>query len=262
MSNGTALVTGASTGIGADLAKLCAAAGFDPILVARDARRLEALAADLARERQVKPVVLPSDLSDPSAPEGIFRAVPDTPDILINNAGFGLRGDFAELPWDRQSAMIQVNITSLAHLTGLYLPGMRRRGSGRIMNVGSTAGFLPGPLMAVYYASKAFVASFSEALSGELKGTGVTVTLLCPGPTRTEFKERAGMQKTLLFEGPAMESADVAREGFRAMMAGKRVHIAGARNRWMIRLKGLAPGSLLLDIVRRLNSERESSVSR
>ncbi|MBZ5581093.1 MAG: SDR family oxidoreductase [Acidobacteriia bacterium] len=257
MPKGTALVTGASTGIGADLARLCAAAGFDPILVARDARRLEELAARLAREYQVNPVVLPADLSDPSAPEAIFHAVPATPDILINNAGFGLRGAFADLDWGRQSAMIQVNVTSLAHLIRLFLPGMLRRSSGRILNVGSTAGFVPGPLMAVYYATKAFVSSFSEALSSEVGGTGVTVTLLCPGPTRTEFKERAGMQKTMLFKGPAMESADVAQEGFRAMMAGKRVHIAGARNRWMIRLSGLAPHGYLLAAIRRLNSETD-----
>jgi len=255
MPKGTALVTGASSGIGADLARICAAEGFDPILVARDAGRLKELAATLSQAHGVKPAVVPADLSDPAAPGAVFEAVGRAPvDLLINNAGFGLRGAYAETDWAVEARMIQVNITALAHLTKLFLPGMLRRGSGRILNVGSTAGFVPGPYMAVYYASKAFVQSFSESLSNEVKGSGVTVTLLCPGPTHTEFKARAGMQNTLLFRGPAMASDDVAREGFRAMMAGKRMHIAGLRNRWMIRLTGLAPRPMVADIVRRLNT--------
>jgi short-subunit dehydrogenase len=256
MAKGTALITGASSGIGAELAKLCAAEGYDVILVARRGGRLEELAASLARAHGIRARALPADLADRAAPQTIFdQTRGDTIEILINNAGFGLRGPFVETPWEMEARMIQVNVTALVHLTKLFLPEMLRRRSGRILNVASTAAFLPGPFMAVYYASKAFVLSFSEAIANEVRGTGVTVTVLSPGPTQTEFIAAAGMQETNLFRSSAMDSAAVAREGYRAMMAGKASVIAGARNRWMIRGARLAPRTMLANIARQLNSK-------
>jgi short-subunit dehydrogenase len=253
MAKGRALVTGASSGIGAELARLAAADGYHPVLVARNKPALTALASQLSRAYAVDAAVFPADLSDSQAPRAIFEKFPSM-DILINNAGFGLRGPYSETDWQAEARMIQVNVTALAHLTKLYLPGMLERRSGRILNVGSTAGFVPGPLMAVYYATKAFVFSFSEAIANEAQGTGVTVTLLCPGPTLTNFHETAGIGNTNLFRGPSMSAAEVAREGYQAMMAGKPEIIAGSRNRWMIWSTRFAPRAMLARITRRLNS--------
>jgi short-subunit dehydrogenase len=259
MAAGTALITGASSGIGAELAKVCAARGHDLILVARRQAELEDLAAALSREHGIRARVVAADLADAAAPQAIFEQVRGTPvDILINNAGFGLRGAFAETEWAVEARMVQVNIAALLHLTKLFLPEMIRRRSGRIMNVGSTAGFVPGPCMSVYYASKAFVLSFSEAIANELQGTGVTVTDLCPGPTRTEFGKVAGAANTRLARGATMSAADVAREGYDAMMAGKVVAIAGARNRWTMLVTRLVPRSLVARVVRRYNSPARS----
>jgi hypothetical protein len=249
------LITGASGGIGAELAKICASEGHDVILVARSQAALEELAGALSRAHGVKARALPADLSDPAAPQAIFDQVRGTEiEILINNAGFGLRGPYVETDWAVEARMIQVNVVALAHLTKLFLPGMIERGSGRILNVGSTAGFVPGPCMAVYYATKAFVLSFSEALANEVKGTGVTVTDLCPGPTRTGFAAAAGAEATPLFHGSSMSAADVAREGYQAMMRGRTVAIAGARNRWLMRGSRLAPRGMVAGMVRRMNS--------
>jgi uncharacterized protein len=253
VAKATALITGASSGIGAELAKLCAAAGNDVILVARRPNELAALAGNLAREHAVEARALAVDLADPAAPQAIFEAA-GAVDILINNAGFGLLGAFAETDWETEARMIQVNITALAHLTKLYLPGMLARRSGRILNVASTAAFVPGPFMAMYYAGKAFVFSFSLAIAGELEGTGVTATALCPGPTITNFGAIAGNAGSKLFQGAAMSAADVAREGFAAMMAGKPEEIAGARNRWMIWGTRFAPRRMLAGIARKLNT--------
>lgn len=255
MAKGTALVTGASGGIGAELAKLCAADGYDVILVARSGAALEELAGSLSRGHGIQARAVAADLSDPAAPPEIFERLRGTPvDILINNAGFGLHGAFAETGWAAESRMIQVNVAALAHLTKLFLPEMIRRRSGRILNVASTAGFVPGPLMAVYYATKAFVLSFSEAVANEVQGSGVTVTVLCPGPTQTAFGQVAGATATNLFRGPTMQAAEVARQGYAAMMAGRPEWIAGARNRWMMRAVRFAPRTMLAGMVRRLNS--------
>jgi len=254
MAKGTALITGASAGLGAELAKLCAAGGYDVVLVARSEARLAELGAGLARTYGVEARPLVADLASPAAPPEIFTQVSATPvDLLINNAGFGLRGAFAETDWAAESRLLQVNVAALAHLTKLFLPEMVRRGAGRILNVASTAAFVPGPFMAMYYASKAFVLSFSEALSNEVQGTGVSVTALCPGPTRTEFAVAAGITDSGLFRGPAMEAAEVARQGYDAMMAGKASVIAGARNRWMMRGARLVPRDWIAGRTRRLN---------
>jgi short-subunit dehydrogenase len=254
MARKTALVTGASTGLGAEFAKLCAAGGYDVVLVARSAARLGEVAAELAKTYGVEARPLPADLSDPAAPSEIFAQLSGTlVEILINNAGFGVRGPYAENDWKRESSLMQVNMVALAHLTKLFLPDMIRRGSGWILNIASTAAFVPGPFMALYYASKAFVLSFSEALSNEVQGTGVTVTVLSPGPTRTEFAKAAGVADSDLFHGPTMGAAEVARIGYDAMMAGKSSVIAGARNRWMIRGTRLVPRSFVAAQTRKLN---------
>ena len=175
MGRGTALVTGASSGIGAELARLCAGDGYDLILAARRTGRLEQLATSLTAAHGVQVRSIAVDLSASGAPEEIFQATRGTAvDILINNAGIGLRGIFDEGDWSRQSALLQVNMIAPVHLSRLFLPEMRRRRSGRILNVASTAAFVPGPLMALYYASKAFLLSFSEAIANELQGSGVT----------------------------------------------------------------------------------------
>lgn len=255
MAKGAALITGASSGIGAALANLCAGADYDVALVARSADKLQAMGAELARAHGVKARALAADLADPGAPRAIFDALEGrAPDILINNAGFGVRGAFAETDWDAEARLLQVNVTAMAHLMKLFLPGMLRRGSGRILNVASTAAFVPGPFMAMYYASKAFVLSLSEAVANEVRGSGVTVTVLCPGPTSTGFSSAAGISDSQLFRGPVMSAEEVARQGFQAMMAGKVEWVAGARNRWMMRGARLLPRTRLADVTRVLNS--------
>jgi short-subunit dehydrogenase len=259
VAKGAALITGASSGIGAELAKLCAKDGYAVILVARRVDRLANLAERLARENGVPARAIAADLADAAAREAVYEQTRgDSVEILINNAGFGLRGPYTETDWAVESRLIEVNMTALAHLTKLFAKDMSRRGSGRILNVGSTAAFVPGPFMAMYYASKAFVVSFSLAVANELQGTGVSVTVLCPGPTRTEFDTAAGIQDSQLFKGPAMTAAAVAREGYAAMMAGRPEVIAGTRNRWMILLTRLAPRSMLARLARRLNSSVQS----
>ena len=255
MAKGTALVTGASSGIGAELAKLCAADGYNLILVARRREQLAQLASAIGAQHGTQARVVTADLSDPSAPPAIFAQTGnESIDILINNAGFGVRGAFHQTDWTEEARLLQVNVASLAHLTKLYLPGMVRRGSGRVLNVASTAAFVPGPFMAMYYASKAFVVSFSHAVANEVKGTGVTVTVLCPGPTRTEFAAAAGLEDTQLFRGPAMSAEAVAREGYAAMLAGRAEWIAGAGNRWMMRGARLIARTRLAEVARKLNS--------
>jgi short-subunit dehydrogenase len=254
MARGTALITGASAGLGAEFAKLCAAGGYDVVLVARSASRLAETAASLTGSYGVQARPLAADLADPAAPAQIFAQLAGgAVDILINNAGFGVRGAFAETDWAKEANLLQVNVGALAHLTKLFLPGMVRRGSGRILNLASTAAFVPGPFMAMYYASKAFVLSFSEALANEVQGTGVTVTALCPGATRTEFADVAGLANSKLFTGPTMGAAEVARVGYDAMMAGKPSVIAGARNRWMMRGARLLPRGWVAAQARQLN---------
>jgi uncharacterized protein len=255
MAKGTALVTGASSGIGADLARLCAADGYDLILVARRAARLQDLAKSLTEAHGIAARVVTADLSAPNAAQTLVDAVGETPiDMLLNNAGIGLRGPFAELPWEAQAALLQVNLLAPIHLSRLVLPEMLRRRRGRILNVASTAAFFPGPFMAIYYASKAALVSFSEAIANELEGSGVTATVLCPGPTTTEFFDAAGIADSkLLRGGNVMDPATVARQGYRAMMDGKVEVIAGGRNRWLVRGSRLLPGPRLAPVTRKLN---------
>jgi len=250
----TALITGASGGIGEALARLCAKGGFDLVLVARRQDRLDALADELGR---ASCRVVAADLSDPAAPRAIFdrlAAQGVRVDALINNAGFAVNGAVAEASEARQVEMIQVNVAALAHLTRLFLPPMIARGWGRILNVASVAGFMPGPLMAGYYASKAFVVSYSEALAVELEGTGVAVTTLCPGPTATGFEAAAGAEGTPLFQSGVMAVEPVARAAYAAMMAGRGLIVPGLRNRLLVASTRFTPRRLLARIAKRLNA--------
>jgi uncharacterized protein len=235
VSAGTALITGASSGIGLELAKLFARDGYDLVLVARRREQLETLGAELEREHGIKSRAIAADLADPAAPAEIFRQVAAasvTVDMLVNNAGFGALGAFATIDVEVERRMIAVNVTALTALTKLFLDGMLARRRGRILNVASTAGFAPGPLMAVYYATKSYVISLSEALAEELRGSGVSVTVLCPGPTITEFQAVAHMESSRLFRMPGvMNAASVARAGYAGLMRGKRMVVPGLINK-------------------------------
>jgi len=237
----TALITGASGGIGYELALLFARDGFDCILVARNEDKLRELAARLEREHRVKTMVIGKDLSKLTAVEEIYEEVTAAGlavDVLVNNAGFPVFGPFVETDPKIELELLQVNVVALTALTKLFLKGMVERRAGRILNLASTAAFLPGPLMAVYYASKAYVLSFSQALDNELHGTGVTVTALCPGPTRTGFQKRGVMEDSRLVQGSIADAASVALAGYRALMAGKTVVIPGFSNKlvpWVVR---------------------------
>ena len=259
VSKGSALITGASSGIGAELARLCAADGYALILVARRADRLRELADRLTGEFGVPARVIATDLSEPAAPLALFEQAREEPvKILINNAGFGLRGPYISTEWEKDVRLMQVNMIALAQLTKLFAARMAGNGGGRILNVASTAAFVPGPFMAMYYASKAWVLSFSLAVSNELQGTGVSLTVLCPGVTQTEFFDAAGITDSDLLSGPAMTAAAVAKEGYEAMLAGKAEIIAGARNRWTMLGTRLAPRSMLAGIARRLNTGKST----
>ncbi|HZI19440.1 MAG TPA: SDR family oxidoreductase [Pyrinomonadaceae bacterium] len=256
---GAALVTGASGGIGEELARLFAADGTDLVLVARSRERLQSLADELSGRHGVAARVLAKDLSEPSAPREIYEELAAggvEVETLVNNAGFGSYGLFAETDLAHELRLLQVNVVALTHLTKLFLPGMLARRRGYVMNVASTAAFQPGPLMAVYYASKAYVLSFSEALSNETEGTGVVVSALCPGPTETGFVAAAGMEQSKLFERGAMTAREVAEAGYRGMLDGKRLVIPGLRNSLVARTVGLVPRGLILKVVRGIQEKR------
>src|SRR5882672_10846753 len=226
-----ALITGATAGIGYELAKLFAADHFNLVLVARDEARLKNVAADLQNAHKIETIVLSKDLSNGAAPREIFDALSDVPiSVLVNNAGFGSQGVFADEKLELSLNMMHVNMDALVRLTHLFLTPMLSRRQGRILNVASTAGFQPGPFTNIYYATKAFVFSFSVALAEELADTGITVTTLCPGFTKTEFHERAGFQRSSRWLS-MMSAKDVARIGYRGLMNGKGIVIPGWRNK-------------------------------
>jgi short-subunit dehydrogenase len=258
MNPDIALITGASGGIGEELARLCAAAGAHVILVARSADKLNALADDLSRAHRISAIPLPVDLSQPDAADRVVDAIGSrgmSVDILVNNAGFGNSGLFANIDPQADHDLLELNVVSLTMLTKRLLPGMIERRHGRVLNVASTAAFQPGPLMATYYASKAFVLILSEALFEETKGTGVTVTCLCPGPTRTGFQSRAGLDRARLFHlGYVMSAADVARAGYDAMMSGKSLVVPGLVNKIGVQSQRLAPRVMVRKITRWLQS--------
>jgi uncharacterized protein len=255
----TALITGASSGIGLDLAQLMAP-NFDLVITSRSQAALEKIAKELQTAHGNHVHVIPADLTLPEAPQQVFteidrRGLPV--DILINNAGFGSYGAFAESDPKTSLDMVEVNIAALTALTRLALPGMIQRKRGRIMNVASTAGFQPGPLMAVYYATKAYVIMFSEAIANELKDSGVSVTCFCPGATATNFAERAKMEESRLFKMGAMKSKDVALVGYKGMMAGKGLVIPGIINKTLAMSVRFSPRKLVTAISRSLQEKAE-----
>lgn len=259
----TALITGASAGIGLELARRFAAGGYALALTARRADELARIADDLKAKYGVPVHVFPLDLADSGGPAALYERVTAAGlsiDVLVNNAGFGTLGPFLDTELETELAMIRLNVSALVELCGRFVPAMKARGSGRVLNVASTAAFQPGPFMAIYYATKAFVLSFSEALWDELNGSGVTVTCLCPGPTRTEFADRAGMNETNLFSGPnVMAVGPVADAAYRATLKGKRLVIPGVWNKVLVFAVRFAPRRMILRIVRRFQQKRNGS---
>jgi short-subunit dehydrogenase len=253
-------VTGASSGIGRELAILCAQGGHDLVLVSRNQRSLAELAADLERRCGATSTIIPLDLATPPAPAALAAELLQRRleiEILVNNAGFAMHGPLATGDLATALEVMQLNMITLTLLTRRLLPGMLERGHGRIMNVASTAAFQPGPYMAIYYASKAYVLSFTEAIAEELAGSGVTATALCPGPTTTGFQERAKLGDVPLFTRSILARADprrVAEAGYRGMMAGTRVVVPGFRNRVHVFLTRFLPRKTLAQIVSRVQS--------
>jgi short-subunit dehydrogenase len=232
----TALITGASFGIGLELARVFAREGYNLVLVARSADKLRQLASELEKLHGTRSLILAVDLTEPGSPAYLLdqtKRADIQVDVLVNNAGFGQYGLFVDNDLEECLQQIQLNVTTLTHLTRLYLPAMVERKSGRIMNVASAAAFQPGPLMAVYFATKAYVLHFSEALANELNGTGVTVTSLCPGATATEFHKRAKATGMRMLKMGAMDAKTVAEDGYRGLMAGRPVVISGFKN-WLV----------------------------
>lgn len=242
----TALITGASGGLGLEFARIFAKAGYNLILVARSAT-LNQTAADLATQHGIEARAIIVDLSLPEAPQQVFdqvQAAGVAVDVLVNNAGFATFGEFNALDLARELNLIQLNVSALVHLTGLFLPGMIARKRGAILNVASTAAFLPGPLMATYYASKAFVLSWSQALATENAAHGIRVTALCPGPTQTGFQQRAAMTESKLVQGGLMDAASVAQAGVDGLLAGRSIVIPGASNQFTVFLARLLPRAM------------------
>ena len=254
----TALVTGASAGIGLELAREFARRGHDLVLVARREDKLRALATEIESGHAGLTVrVVAADLSRPEAPQEIFRQLAGVSiDALANNAGFADYGLFAAADPASMQDMLAVNVLALTSLTRLFLPDMLARRRGCILNVASTAAFFPGPFMAVYYASKAYVLSFSEGLAEELKDSGVTVTCLCPGPTSSEFQKRAEMTGSRLMQSVMMDAKTVAEEGVAAALAGKFMVVPGRRNRLNVLAARILPRARLAKIIRDVQGPR------
>jgi len=258
-----ALITGASGGIGADLARVFARHGHDLALVARNREKLEALADEIAASGRPRPLVLAFDLAAPGAVEKIaeaLQAAGAAPDILVNNAGFGLAGAFAELDPAEQIAIVDLNVRALVEMTLRFLPEIAAA-RGKILNVASVVSFFPGgPGMAIYYASKAFVRSFTLAVGQELRAKGVTVTVLCPGVTWTGFQSRAGFAPEMaLSHFPGQTAMEVAEAGFAGLIAGRREVVPGLFNKLTQMVLPFSPKSLILPLISRLQQKRRSN---
>lgn len=244
----TALITGASSGIGYELTKLFAHDEYNLVLVARNQQKLTHLADELKAKYAISVKIISKDLSVASAPEEIYSELQHESieiDALVNNAGFAVYGEFSETDLAAELQLLQVNMVSLTHLTKLFLPSMLKKRSGKILNVASTAAFQPGPLMATYYASKAYVLWFSEALADELHETGVSVTALCPGPTESGFRKAAHMEDSKLFSNQVMGTQTVARIGYRGLMTNKTIVIPGLRNKILAEIVRLFPRKMV-----------------
>jgi short-subunit dehydrogenase len=256
---GLAVITGASGGIGYELARLFARDGYPLLLAARNGDKLREVAAELTKAHGVAASVLALDLTTAEAQrqlaEEAERLGPVA--VLVNNAGFGLYGPFVMADLTATLEMVQLNVVALTHLSRLLLPGMVQRGRGKILNVASMASFFPGPLMGCYYATKAFVLHLTEALDVELHGTGVRVAALCPGPTETGFKARAGAGTSRLFQANLLNATVVAEIGYRGLMAGRRIIIPGVLNRIMLFATRLTPRWAVARIVGRMQATRQ-----
>jgi uncharacterized protein len=254
----TALITGASGGIGYELARIHAENGGDLVLVARNKEKLDELKKELEENHGISVYTIQKDLSLHGAAYDVYNKVNDLNievDYLINNAGFGDVKHFVRTDWPKQEKMINLNITTLTHLSRLFLPDMISRGSGRILNVASVAAFVPGPTMSVYFASKAFVLSFSEAVAEEVRGKGITVTALCPGPTESDFHTVAH-DGDITKDRKMPTSREVARYGYRAMMKGRVVAVPGFDNKFLLALIWFLPKRIIVRIVRRIQERR------
>ena len=251
-----ALITGASTGIGKELAAIHASKGGDLIIIARNEHKLNQLKQELEKKYNIKAVVIAKDLSDLSAPNNIYNEVKKQGieiDYLINNAGFGALGKFYELDLERQISMINLNVTALTALTHLFLPDFVKRNNGKILNTSSTASFMPGPLQAVYFATKAYVTFFSNALAEELYNTNITVTNLMPGATESEFGATSGMDKTEMFK-KTVTARSVAEDGYNAMLKGKLDIVSGltTMQKIMMAMIPFIPKKMMLKQVRKM----------
>lgn len=251
MTDETALITGASEGIGYELTRIFAENGHDVVMVARSEDRMKEIADELEEEYGVSAQVIRKDLSVPGSSEEVYDEAPDI-DVLVNNAGIGTCGFFHENDTEREVDTVRLNVETPTHLTRLFLEDMVERDDGMILNVSSMAAFQPGPTMAVYYATKAYLLSFSEAIANELDDTGVSVTALCPGPTETAFIQKAGEQDSRINQGDKMSQRRVAEAGYEGLMNGKSVVVPGFKNRMLVRLTKLAPRSLVIRVVRYL----------
>lgn len=257
----TALITGASSGIGLELVRLFAADGYRLVLVARNRAALQQIGEQLQSKHQIEVRISPKDLAHPASPAELLQELQEAGiavDVLVNNAGFGGSGPFLQTDWQHEAEMIQVNIVALTHLTKLFLPQIVER-RGKVMNVGSVAAFLPGPYTAIYYASKAFVLHFSEALAEELNESGVTVTCLSPGPVETGFQKRAHTGGSSRANAPLyMGVQEVARVGYEGMKAGKRIVIPGWKNRLLTGALRLVPRDTVAKTVGRMYKSKKS----
>jgi len=255
----TALITGASSGIGLELAHLFARDGYRLVLVARSRGALRELGDDLQSRYNVTVRISPRDLAHPSTPNELYQELQEAGivlDVLVNNAGFGGGGAFLSTDRNNEAQLMQVNIVALTHLTKLFLSKVRAR-EGKVLNVASVAAFQPGPFMAVYYASKAYVLHFTEALAEELRGTGVTVTCLCPGPVKTNFQKRAHLGDTKMATGPLLvDVREVARVAYESMKQGKRVVIPGWKNQFAVQMLRLSPREMVTKVVRRIQQSK------
>ncbi|MEE8043889.1 MAG: SDR family oxidoreductase [Thermodesulfobacteriota bacterium] len=257
MAKETVLITGASSGIGMGLAKLFAADGSDLVLVARREDRLNELAEELKSEHGIEVHVLPKDLSKKTSPKEIFNHLKKEKieiHVLVNNAGFGSRGTVSELDTDLQVDMVQVNAAALTHLTSLFLPGIIERGQGGILNVGSLAGFQPGPNLAVYFATKAYVLSFTEALAEEISNPNIKVSCFAPGPVKTEFGEKSDLEDSLLFKMSLMDLEPAVKAGYEGFRKGKTIVIPGLKQQIVPFLNRFTPRLIVRKIAKKLNS--------
>ena len=254
-----ALITGASSGIGLELAKIFAREGHNLVLVARSEETLKSLKIKLEEDYDIKVKIIIKDLKYYSAPTEIYDEVQNDKinvNILVNNAGFGVYGEFTDTDLDAELEMIQVNITSLTHLTKLFLKDMVENNNGLILNVASTAAFQPGPLMAVYYATKSYVLSFSEALAEELSDTKIRITTLCPGPTATNFSKTAKVESIKLFQKNMPTGSDVAEFGYKALYTGRRVVVYGLKNKILAQSIRFMPRKAITKLVKKMQEKK------